>query len=121
LNAAYLFKKSSYFAGFIMGTKCCKTNSLLDQLNFFNNLQPHRDITIFVQFSSKVNISAFFIKYEAVYERLRFYKVTQVTNLDMQGPQSWLQCLHLVNIGGGPFGAHIFDTLFNTIDTICGT
>jgi hypothetical protein len=59
-----------------MGMKRYKTNSLLDQLIFFNNLQTHRDIIIFVQLSSKVKISAFFVKYEAVYKRLRFYKVS---------------------------------------------
>jgi hypothetical protein len=48
-------------------------------------------------------------------------RITQVTNLDMRGPQSRPQFLHLVNIGGGPFGARIFDILFNTIDTICET
>ena len=64
-----------------MGMKRCKTNSLSDLLKKFNNLQPHRDITIFVQFSSKANISAFFVKYEAVYERLRFYKVTAIIGL----------------------------------------
>ena len=47
--------------------------------------------------------------------------MSQVTNLDMRGPQSRPQFLRLVNIGGGPFGSRIFDTLFNTIDTICGT
>jgi hypothetical protein len=46
--------------------------------------------------------------------------LTQVTNLDMRGPRSRPQFLRLVNISGGLFGARIFDTLFNTIDTICG-
>ena len=47
-------------------------------------------------------------------------QTTQVTNLDMRGPRSRPQFLRLVNISGGLFGARIFDTLFNTIDTICG-
>jgi hypothetical protein len=44
---------------------------------------------------------------------------TQVTNSDMQGPQSQLKFLHLLNIGGRLLGARIFDILFNTSDIIC--
>jgi hypothetical protein len=49
------------------------------------------------------------------------WRNTQVTNKDMWGPQSQPQFLHLLNISGRLFDTHIFDILFNTSDTICGT